>query len=135
MHFIAVKGRTDVAVTFYALNIFPENIRAVVEDRRTSKYLSGNFITYNKTSHNQRTQKLHVEFELAKNIKPSKKIQNMVKQSVVENFTRMNMEFRKLYSVLGGRAEPLVKLVQNNTFRPVHPGLVGVRGKKARVVL
>ena len=135
--FVAVKGRTDVAVTFYALNIFPENIRAAIEDRRVSKYLSGNFITYNKTSHNQRTQKLHVEFELAKKVRPNGKIREIVKQSVLDNFRRMNMEFRKLYAVLGNRAEPVIKLIDNNNFHPIasDKGLVGIKGKKPRVML
>ena len=72
--FLVLKGRTDVAVTFYALKIPPEHIRAGIGNTNIRKFLSGNFFAYNHTFNQSKDQKLYIQLELAQGMKPSRGI-------------------------------------------------------------
>lgn len=136
--FVIVKGRTDVAATFYALNIYPENIRATAEDKRVKPFLSGNFMVYNKQSADAKSQRLFVEFELKDGVSLNKALTNKVFDIVVKNLVALNIEFSKLYNSIGKKALPTVVLVgfQKKDFsKSVIPSLVNIRGKKPRMLL
>ena len=136
--FVIIKGRSDVAVTFYALNIFPEHIKAGIEDRRVSRYLSGNFLAYNKTVNNGKTQRLYIKIELAEGMRPDKMILESVQESILKNLLKLNMEFRKLCSTIGKKALPLVKLCEHGSGKlslcPNTQSLLSTRGRKVRVI-
>ena len=135
--FVIIKGRSDVAVTFYALNIFPEHIKAGIEDKSISRYLSGNFLAYNKTVNKGKTQRLYIKLELAEGVRPDNKILELTQQSILKNLLKLNMEFRKLYSTIGQKALPLVNLCEHESgkFSPASgaKNLISKKGKKPRV--
>jgi len=136
MPFVVVKGRTDVAVTFYALNIFPENIKAGVEDRTISRFLSGNFFAYNKTINHSKIQKLYMNFELAPGVKPNKAIIQAIRKTIAEKLIKLNMEFRKLYSILGEKALPFIILKEYGTSHFQQKdirGILNIKGKKPKM--
>lgn len=136
--FLVLKGRTDVAVTFYALNIYPEHIKAGLEDKKVSRFLSGNFLAYNKTVRGGKVQQLHIRVELAHGRRPTKKIEEAVRRSLVEHFITQNIEFRKLYAVIGGRALPIVTLdvLGSKTFfrNDAKRAVLNMGGKKPKMV-
>lgn len=136
MPFVTVKGRSDVAVTFYALNIFPENIKAGIEDRTISRFLSGNFFAYNKTFNHSKIQKLYIHFELAPNVKSNKAIVQTIRKTIIEKLIKLNIEFRKLYSILGKKALPVIILKEygNSNFqRKDIRGILNIKGKKPKM--
>jgi len=136
--FLMQRGRTDVAVTFYALNIYPEHLKAGIEDRRVSRFLSGNFAAYNKTTVNQRDQKLYIHLQLAPGVRPTLSLERVVIRSVIENLVKHNIEFRKLYTALGERAVPRIRLLlyHDKSFCFANtPGLLALRGKKPKLIL
>lgn len=136
--FLILKGRTDVATTFYALNILPEHIRAGIEKREVTKFLSGSFFAYNKTMNRSRDQKLYINLELNPGIKVSKGIVELIKKNILEGLLKWNIEFRKLYSTIGEKALPIITLYQQGepSLQPEirRSGLMYVKGKKPRRV-
>lgn len=136
MPFVAVKGRTDVAVTFYALNIFPENIKAGIEDRKITRFLSGNFFAYNKTINHSKIQKLYMNFELAPGVKSNKAMMQTIRKTIAEKLIKLNMEFRKLHSILGEKALPCIILKEygDSHFQPKKGrGILNIKGKKPKM--
>lgn len=135
--FIIKKGRTDVAVTYYALNIYPEHIEAGLKNSEFSKSISGNFRAYNETEKNEKKENLIIEVEIKKNLKNYTKILEKISSSVLHNLIKLNIEFRKLYNTLGVEALPKIKLVndvfQNNTT--AKKTLLYVSGKKPKIVM
>ncbi|MBI4138468.1 MAG: phenylacetate--CoA ligase family protein [Candidatus Wildermuthbacteria bacterium] len=134
--FVTVKGRTDVAVTFYALNIYPEHIKQGLEDARISRFLSGNYFAHNQTTNHSKTQTLHIDVELAPGVRPTKTISQNVRTAVSECLLRVNMEFHKLHSILGGKALPLIALKQygeTNFHNSDSKGILNIQGKKPKM--
>lgn len=132
--FIVKTGRTDVAVTFYALNIYPENLRSGIEDKKIAKTLSGNFISYNKDSKNHKNHKLHLELELAPNKEPGKKIAQKSQQIIFEHLLEDNIEYKKLYNTIGKQATPIIHLKKFGKLKST-PGLLSLKGKKPKILI
>ncbi|MDO8655391.1 MAG: hypothetical protein Q7R48_03165 [bacterium] len=131
---VAICGRTDVAVTFYALNIYPEHIRAALEDKRVAKFLSGNFFAYNKTGRGSKTQALHMFLELVPGVQPSLARAALARTVIVEKLMTLNTEFRKLHSIIGNKALPLVILKEYGNVLPKKVrGLMSMKGKKPKM--
>lgn len=135
---VIVKGRTDVAATYYALNIYPDHIRVALEAPQFKSLLSGNFVVYNKESKNAKKQELHVDVELAPGTKKSKEFVEKIKQHILKQLLRLNIEYRKLYASLGASALPMVTVYAHNhhpSSVSLGPKLVNIKGKKPRVIL
>ncbi|MES2436947.1 MAG: hypothetical protein V4519_02955 [Patescibacteria group bacterium] len=136
--FLVLKGRTDVAVTFYALNIFPEHIKSGIEHKKLSKLLSGNYFAYNKTFNKGKSQKLYLQLELAENIDPTIDIIKIARETVVKSLLEKNIEYRKLYSIIKEKALPTIELIKfgDHKFRlKLNSGILNMEGKKPRVIL
>jgi phenylacetate-CoA ligase len=134
--FLVKKGRTDVAVTYYALNIYPENIKAAIDSSKFSKYLSGNYVVYSKPDKNQKNERLYFEFEMAENVKHSVSLATEVSLALSAGLSRENMEYRKLRNSLGPIADPVVILTDGLTPSPRKSlALLNIKGKKPRMVL
>jgi len=134
---VVIKGRTDVAVTFYALNIYPEHIQAGIQNRKVAKFLSGTFSAYNKTVNKNRTQKLYIKLELAKGVKMSQDIIRAVSRSVVENLIKYNIEYRKLYHTIGPKALPIISFSSfgdKSFISHEIKGVLNIKGKKPRFI-
>lgn len=134
--FIVINGRTDVAATIYGLNIYPENIRSGLADKRISKFFSGNFLVYKENK--AKNQKLRVKLELAKNLKLGKKDLKLARKIIIENLLKLNAEFRKLYSSISGKALVLISAVPSGhkIFKEQKTkGLWQIKGKKPKIKL
>lgn len=109
--FICLFGRKDVAISFYGLNIYPENIKAGLEEKTTRKFFTGKF-TIRKNEHEKgRRHELVLTLEMKPKIRPSARLAVLAKKTIVKNLLRLNSEYRKLHSLMGERiAEPLIEL-------------------------
>lgn len=135
--FVIKKGRSDVAVTFYALNIYPENIKAGLEEKKINKFVSGQFFAFNKNLNKNRDHRLFINIELAPGKKPKKNLLQSINKSILHNLLKLNIEYRKLYSVIGDKATPKLKLFPFGGLGFVIKEEIGVlaqKGKKPRVL-
>jgi len=134
--FITQYGRTDVAITFYALNIYPEHIKAGLKDRKVAGMVSGNFRAFSRAEKKFGQENLHLEVEIAENIKPNKKILNAIANSVSNSLLRLNGEFKKLHTVIGQRVLPEVSLIKKLQPLPIgHTSLISLKGKKPKILI
>jgi phenylacetate-CoA ligase len=135
MPFIIKYGRTDVAVTFYALNIYPEHIEAGLKDKRIKEMVSGNFRAFSQTAKNNQDEQLNFEIELSEKYKVSKESLKKISNSVIDNLTKINTEFRKLHSTIGQKALPKIKLLKKLTDKTVRNSkiLISLNGKKPKM--
>ena len=135
--FIIKEGRSDVAVTFYALNIYPEHIETALTDKKITNLVSGNFKAYNQTIKNNSRENLCLEIEMAEKKQPSKSALKKITDALIENLLKINIEFRKLHASIGDRARPKVKLFKTFSYAKPVPTkvLLGLKGKKAKIII
>src|SRR5262249_12853927 len=107
--FIALGRRADIAATFYALKIFPESVRAALEDSEIAGTVSGKFyLTTHSDEAYEQTLKLYVE--LRANATAEEDLTPRLQKLVVASLLRTNSEYRELHQPLGQRAEPAISL-------------------------
>lgn len=136
--FLVLQGRTDVAVTFYALNIYPEHLQAGLQVGVDDKWLSGNFSAYHRDLNQQQAQELVIKVELSPGIKKSRRLTVQAQNLLIQKLREMNIEYRKLSDTLGDKSKLLVELCSFGEMEvPSRPGgtLLQLRGKKPRKVL
>jgi len=134
---IVIKGgRTDVAVTFYALNIYPENIQAGLSSAQISKKMSGQYFAYNKDTRNSTRQHLAINIELTPKTKKTPALRKKIQAIIIDGLLKTNIEYRKLLTSIGKRAYPQIKLFTANDggFKtPGARGILNLKGKKTRI--
>lgn len=108
---LTLAGRKDVSVTFYALNIYPENIKAGLEDRLISGFITGKFIAQTKSVHQARDQQLIINIELDRNKHLSRGKIKLVKEVIFQHLIKLNSEYRKLHASIGDKAFPFIELL------------------------
>lgn len=109
--FLYLFGRRDLTVTLYGLNVYPENVKAALESKELSRYLTGKFTmsTEETARHNQF---LLINFELAEKAKNGDHLHREVVKIVVEKLKELNSEYSKLYSSIGKKAVPKINLIK-----------------------
>lgn len=110
---IVLKGRNDVSVTFYGLNIYPENIKAGLESNEIFHLITGKYIITTELINNHREQKLKIVIELKPGVSINEDINKKITNEIVKNFIKLNTEYRKLYNSIQDKAIPEVTLVEN----------------------
>lgn len=110
---IILKGRNDVLITFYGLNIYPENIKAGLEDSKVLDSVTGKYTVKVDYIKKFCEQKLKISVELKKNILQSDEIKKIITDSIVDNLLKLNTEYRKLFSSIDVRAIPEIILLNN----------------------
>lgn len=116
---VALFGRSDVAVTFYALNIYPENIKLASEKKVFLNKLTGKFLARVDFDETQTIQTLIISFELSEGVNTTEEIKTEMQKILVESLISSNAEYRKLYNAIGGRALPIIELIDfgNEIFK------------------
>lgn len=119
-------GRKNLSATLYAVNIYPENVKAALADPELSKSLSDKFQI--QTKHDAtHDQFLEVTVELKPGITDSPELKKLAKQTIIQKLLELNSEYAKLHSAIGDKADPHIELVA--------PGQLGfLPGKKHRWV-
>ena len=89
---VALWGRNDYTVVFYAANIYPEHVRFALGTKKLFKKLTGKF-TMRKVYHKNMDKKLELHIELRKGIRSNKEFAREIQDSVTENLRKINMEY------------------------------------------
>lgn len=108
--FIYLNGRKDFTATIYAVNVYPENIKAALVDPKLRSWVTGKFTMATKY-HNDMDQYFEINIEMAKGMKFDEDYQQLAKSTVIKKLVQLNGEFRKLYNAIGKRAEPYIHLI------------------------
>lgn len=136
---VIVKSRSDVAITFYSLNIYPEHIKTALESNGLDAKVTGKFFAFTKTpATGSVSESLHVNIELKTGQKPTKQIAKLCQQIILESLIKNNLEFRKLFASLGKNARPKISLLPNNSqfLLPKNSKIMSFqKGKKAKIIL
>ena len=109
--YIALYGRPDICTTFYAVKIYPENIKYGLEAKGMNKYITGKFVMTTEYEEATQQQSLHLYTELNPKTVPQQKIAAMIAKSVIEGLRKYNGEYHRLYQEIGGLADPTVHLL------------------------
>ncbi len=108
---IVLKGRNDVSVTFYALNIYPENIKAGIEDDSVISLVTGKYVSRVEHSKDFRDQTFFIDVELKPNTSSSKVNQKTISDAIFKHLIELNNEYRKLYNSIHEKSLPVIKLI------------------------
>lgn len=115
--FVYLTGRSDYAVTFYSLNIYPEHIRSVM-DTLSSEDLTGRFVLEQRST-KEMGQELYITLELSDqehlfdNLKAKEKA---IVEHIFMTLPKYNSEYGKLTQSIGNRAKPTVSLKGRDTI-------------------
>ncbi len=106
---VALYGRKDIAVMFYALIIYPQNIKAGLEEKSIAPYITGKFIA-EVVLGKKGKQNLRIHVELAESKMRNGKIEKKIQSLVIKALCQKNAEYRKLVASIGKQAYPKMVL-------------------------
>lgn len=109
--FLYLKGRKGFSATIYAVNVYPENIKAALIDKRVQRWLTGRF-TMATQNYSDMDQFFEVNVELARDFIVKERHQGLVEEVILQKLLKFNAEFRKLYTAIGAKALPHVHLIK-----------------------
>jgi phenylacetate-CoA ligase len=136
--FLIQDGRTDVALTFYALNILPEHFEAALNNQQVKKYATGSYFATSRTTRNHTREVLEIALELKPGNKPKTNVTKIVTEEVCRSLESVSIEYRKLHQTLGKISEPKIYWVENGSlYRFSHrtdSGLLSIQGKKPKII-
>lgn len=113
--FLCLFGREDFSTTLYAVNIYPENIRPVLDDQQKALLFTGRFVMRTKYRKDM-SQYLEVSVELAPGAVISKEFKSDVTKAVITELQRSNTEYRELHAKIGSKARPRLRFKAHNTI-------------------
>lgn len=135
--FVVVKGRTDVALTFFAINIYPDHLLSAIELSDFSNSLTTQYVAYTIESGTAMEEKLIIEVELAPNLKKEDVDIKGVERSFGEALTKISAEFRALCLSLSTELLPTVIVVEAGQLDMSREGFKAIaysKGKKPVMV-
>lgn len=109
--FVYVNGRKLFVVTIYGANVYPENIKAGLIDSRVRGWVTGKFTMATK-NYSDMGQYFEINVELARDLVVTSAHQALIEKAIIDALQKLNAEFYKLESVIGGKAHPKVHLIE-----------------------
>lgn len=106
---LALWGRSDQTLVFYAANIYPEHIKLALEERQFLRKLTGKFVMRKGYLKNM-DEYLEVNIELRPKEKVSKNLTHTVAERITARLHEVNGEYHDASTHLGKDMRPRVKL-------------------------
>ena len=134
--FLVLRGRSDVAILFYAINIFPKYILDGLKSNPTKNLVTGAYVAF--VADGPKHQELLIRVELASGVKTTQKSQQTILESLDKSLQNNSSEYRKLRATYGNKVRPrvsLFKLQDQGMFRVGHRSIIQTVGKKPRMFL
>ena len=107
--FVALEGRSDYKIAFYAAKIYPEHIKRSLGISPFFPKLTGKF-TMRKGYLKNMDEFLEINVELKKGIKPSLALAKLLQKCIVSGLQKYNMEYLFLCNHLDKNLKPKIKL-------------------------
>lgn len=105
--FVYIFGRDSFMTTLYGVNIYPENIKTVLDHPRLQPYLTGRF-TIKKFVDAQQDQYLQLRLELKPDQKPTKKLSHLTQEIFVSTLNQLNSEYNQVEQKFGPKMHPKI---------------------------
>lgn len=109
--FIYLHGRPSSIITFYSVNIYAENVKAALLDKRLRRWLSGRFTMGTKYLSNM-DQNFVINVELGKGVSVSQINRKLVLEVLVKKIRRLNAEYSYLHKSIRRKAEPKIEFIE-----------------------
>jgi phenylacetate-CoA ligase len=109
--FLYLNGRKGFSASIYAVNIYPENIKAALIDRRVQRWVTGRF-TMATQNYSDMDQYFEINIELARDFVLKKQHQALIEEVILQKLMKLNAEFHKLRTAIGVKALPRVHLIK-----------------------
>lgn len=108
--FVYLQGRPNTVTTIYSVNIYAENIKAALVDKKIRKWLTGRFTMATKYFSNM-DQYFALNVELAKGVRPQQVDRKLLLDIIIKKICRLNAEYSYLYKSIHKKAEPKIEFV------------------------
>jgi phenylacetate-CoA ligase len=121
--FVTLFGRSDRTLVLYAANIYPEHIQLALSTAQYVQVFTGKFFMEKKELPRME-QKMVIHIELRPGVKAPKGFEMHVRDHLVRELTRINIEYRDASAMLGGeKMVPIILLHQHGDPSYFKPGL------------
>jgi phenylacetate-CoA ligase len=121
--FVALGGRTDQTIVFYAANIYPEHIHLALNYGPFLKKLTGKFVMHKHYLKNM-DEFLEINIELKQNILPSKVFAKSIENYIFNKLREINMEYLDVSTKNAHKLVcPVIKLWSYQHEKFFKPGL------------
>ena len=107
--FVYVFGRGKFTATIYGANIYPDNMREVLSDRRVRTFTTGKFTLETKYI-GTLDPYLNINVELAKDVKKYAQLAEKIAEIFVKKVRVLNSEYSRIYVEYGVKVKPRVAL-------------------------
>jgi phenylacetate-CoA ligase len=113
--FVLLYGKSTNAVKLYGAIVYPENIKAALEQPTIANQFTGKFRMqiFHDAHHNQR---LRLYIELAPGVTASQVAVRALQTTLVQTICSLNTEYKAVYSDLHTKVVPMVRLVPYGQF-------------------
>lgn len=108
--FVYLNGRKDFTVTIYAVNVYPENIKAALVDPKMRSWVTGKFTMATKY-YSDMDQYFEINIELAKGLEPAADYQIIARNTIINTLSKLNAEYHKLRASIGKKSDPHIHLI------------------------
>lgn len=116
---VYIKGRSDIALTLYAVNIYIDNLKQITYSKVLLPYITGRFQSHVEYDSKQ-NQKFIIKLECNRNIKIDDEKEKYIKQYIISRLRELNSEYNKLYESVGEeKVSPIITFEEysiNNSF-------------------
>lgn len=113
--FVYLFGRTDLTIIFYGANIYPENIRMVIDQKHWENDLSGKFTMAIEEDKNH-DKVIAIGLEMAKDVKETSVDKKKLQDEIFENLKKTNSEYNIIFKSIGTKAIPNIYIHKYGEF-------------------
>ncbi|MFT5351612.1 MAG: phenylacetate-CoA ligase, partial [Gammaproteobacteria bacterium] len=126
--FLYVWGRNDGSALIYGAVIYPENIKAILDNSAISDSWTGLFRLVHRHDEEQ-NEVLQLKIELSVGVQVSEELENKYSETVTKGLEKQNTDYRALRKVVGDKA-----LLEVQLYPYRDPRIAGGNGIKHRYV-
>lgn len=122
--FVYIFGRDQFMTTLYGVNIYPENVKAVLEHKELQPFFTGRFII-KKSVNERKNPYIILHIELRRNIIKSRGIEDRARKLFVQILKQLNSEYNQVEDKIKKIMHPKITLHRYND--PVYFPIVKIR--------
>ncbi|MBX4210630.1 hypothetical protein KW783_01520 [Candidatus Parcubacteria bacterium] len=105
--FVYIYERTDLSTKLYGAIIYPEYIKAALQNQNIEKYITGKFTMYTQHDENQ-NEYLEINVELKEGITESDWLKSEVQRLITESLLAKSAEHKNNAHMMPGRVDPRI---------------------------
>lgn len=118
--FVYVYERSDLSVSYYAFNIYPETVRNVLIRPEFHELVTSRF-SMRVDEDEVKNQILEINVELKADVHESPEIVNKIKVAVFDQLLEDSSEYQETYQMMGKKVEPKIILWKHRDQKYFNP--------------